>query len=237
MISQTIWSSFIDGYPFGKNALLNVWISETGWRQKVNLARKAVFETVQKTEETLRRVVGWILEFDEQIEVAFRRVIAASNRPEYIQPLDSEIPAIWRNSTFYNLNVHGFYIASIQILCQALNRIIASSVCSWAQRIGDCTANEVRNEWGSGGASALDPRSGERGYGTAFVRAAGEPLLWCLQHGGLPGGLRPTCFAPMRRQECLLHIGLCPPVGRSRCSCEQRLDGFSGRIDVAGSTV
>lgn len=65
MTSHTIWSGFIDEYSFGKNTLLNVWVAETGWSQKVNLAMEAIFETVQKTEKTLGRVVGWIVEFDE----------------------------------------------------------------------------------------------------------------------------------------------------------------------------
>ncbi len=55
---------------------------------------EAVLKAVQKTEKTLSRVIGRLFEFDKQVEVAIGSILAASDRPEYIQPLDRESLAI-----------------------------------------------------------------------------------------------------------------------------------------------
>ena len=63
-------------------------------------------------------------------------------------------------------------------------------------------------------------------------------LLVNLCSGAYNTAACPEVFAlPALPRNRARHLGIRAPVGRSRCSCEQRLDGFSGRIDVAGSTV
>jgi hypothetical protein len=70
-------SSSIDVHPLFEDSAAEIGIAETTDREQINLTPQRIFEMMEQSEESRGGVQIRLLELNEQINIAFRRVLTA----------------------------------------------------------------------------------------------------------------------------------------------------------------
>src|SRR5262249_35425907 len=70
-----------------EDSAAEIGISETTNGEQINLTSQSIFEMMEESKESLRRVQVGLFELNEQVHIACSRSLTACMRPKQIQPL------------------------------------------------------------------------------------------------------------------------------------------------------